>query len=383
MEPSLERLLIAHGLDRDHAAAARRLDAVPAARVEAELARPFAPFTPARLAAFLSPAARAYLEPMAAQARRVTIQRFGRVMLLYAPLYVSNFCASYCSYCGFRAGAGVRRRRLTVAETLREAELLAREGFQHILLVAGEDPKRITTDYLCDVARGLRRSFASVAVEVHQLERDDYARLVEAGVDGITLYQETYDREVYARYHLSGGKADYARRLRVHDDAGAAGAARVAIGALLGLSRWRAEALALGLHADYLLRRYWRTSVSISFPRIRPAASQAFQPPCPVQDADLAQMILALRLCFPDVHLTLSTREPARLRDRLCLLGITQMSAGSRTNPGGYSAPEESERQFEISDERPPDEVAAFLAAHGYEAVWKDWDAALAGTEAR
>lgn len=378
---AVERTLIEAGLDVPSPAWDAEFTAVTREQVQAELARPFAPFSLPRMVTLVSPAARPLLETMARQARQITLQRFGRVMLLYAPLYLSNFCVSYCAYCGFRRGAGVRRLRLTVDRALAEAELLARQGFQHLLLVAGEDPRYMTTDYLCQLVSALRPRFASIAIEIHQLEYEDYRRLARAGVDGVTLYQETYHRHVYSRVHTAGPKADYTRRLQVHDDAGRAGIRKLNLGALFGLTPWRTELLALALHAQHLLRCYWRSEISISLPRIRPTETQRFIPEHPMTDADLVHALVALRIAFPDVGLVLSTREPAHLRDRLCHLGVTQMSAGSRTNPGGYSEPERAERQFQISDERSADSVARFLEQQGFEPVWKDWDSALAGAE--
>jgi 2-iminoacetate synthase len=299
-------------------------------------------------------------------------------MQLYVPLYISNYCVNRCLYCGFRAAGGGRKVRLTVDELVCESEILADAGFRHLLLVSGEDPRHVTVDYLAQAVDQLRGRFASIVLETPPFDTEAYRRLARAGVDGMTLYQETYDRETYAQVHPPGRKSDYGRRLVVHDDAAAAGIPKVNLGALLGLAPWPFEALALGLHVHYLYRRYWRTFVSVSFPRIRRAGSVHFTPAHSADDADLAHMIVALRLAFPDLGLVLSTREPEAIRNRLCFLGITQMSAGSRTSPLGYSRPEVADGQFEVSDERTPAEVAAFLEQHGFDPVWKDWDASIA-----
>jgi 2-iminoacetate synthase len=212
-----------------------------------------------------------------------------------------------------------------------------------------------------------------LSVEVQVWDEAMYRRLVAAGCDGLVVYQETYDRSTYASVHLKGKKRNYDWRLAAPDRGAAAGMRRLGIGALLGLDGdWRADALALGAHADALIRRWWRTEVSVSLPRLKPAAGD-YEPLQPVADADLAQLVCALRLCLPDVGITLSTREPAELRDGLLRLGITTMSAGSHTEPGGYAGPSDAEPQFAIADERSPAEVATMLRQAGYDAVWKDW----------
>jgi 2-iminoacetate synthase len=352
------------------------LDAITVQDIERELAAPAGKFSPERLAAFVSPAAQNYLEPMAQIARHLTLERFGRTIQLYAPLYLSNVCVNNCLYCGYNASSKSRRTRLSIDEALAEAAIIASEGFRHILLVSGEDKKFVSVEYLCELAQKLRKTFSSITIEIYQMTKDEYNTLCEAGVDGVTLYQETYDRAEYARWH-SGPKADYDRRLRAHDDAAQSGMRRLGLGSLLGLADWRLEAIALGLHASYLMKRYWQSLVSFSFPRLRPAHNVGCKFEHLLSDKDLVLMILALRLCFADAGLYLSTRESAALRDHLAELGITHMSAGSKTNPGGYSGKTDAIEQFEVSDSRTPAEVAAMLRQKGLEPVWKDWDAAF------
>jgi len=352
----------------------RPVDAVSPGEVARELARERAVYNPDRLRILVSPAARPHLEEMARQAQRITRQRFGRVMNLYAPLYLSNVCTNRCLYCGFHAEHAGARRRLAVEEAVAEAQCIASGGMRDILLVSGEDRAHVSIAYLEAVVQGLRPLFASIAVEIYQLTGAEYQRLFAAGVDGVTLYQETYDRNVYARVHGPGGKGDFQQRLAAQEEAARAGMRRLGIGALLGLQDWRFEAMALGLHADTLMRLYWQSRVSISFPRLRPAAGVDVGAFRPVADADLVHMILALRLCFPDLGLVLSTRESAALRDRVALLGVTQMSAGSRTAPGGYAAAGAAAEQFEVADTRAIPEVVAALRAQGLDPVWKDWD---------
>ena len=324
-------------------------------------------------ATLLSPAAGARLEDLARQAHHSTIERFGRVVRLFAPLYLSNECVSTCTYCGFSAPNDIVRRTLEPKEVLTEARALLVAGFRHLLLVSGEHARIVSKDYLVACAEILAPEVPSLAVEVQVWGEDTYRRLVDAGCDGLVCYQETYDRDVYEDVHLKSKKRNYEWRLAAPDRAAAAGMRRLGIGALLGLRPdWRLDALAVAAHAQALIRRWWRCEVSVALPRLRPAAG-GFVPASPVGDRDLVQILCALRLFLPDVGVTLSTREPAPLRDAMVPLGVTQMSAGSHTEPGGYASESDAEPQFEISDTRSPAEVAAALRAAGYDPVWKDW----------
>lgn len=328
------------------------------------------------LAALLSPAAADRLEDLAQAAHRLTVQRFGRVVRLFAPLYLSSECVSTCTYCGFSSGNDIVRRTLGVDEVRAEAEELVRRGFRHVLLVAGEHARIVSKDYLVACVEAVAPIVPQVSIEVQVWDTDTYRRLVAAGCDGLVVYQEAYDQGTYADVHLKGRKRNYAWRLAAPDRGAEAGMRRLGIAALLGLhGDWRAEALALAAHADALMRRWWRCEVSVALPRLRPAAG-GFEPADPVDDAALVQLLCALRLVLPDVGVTLSTREPAALRDALVPLGVTTMSAGSHTEPGGYAAPSDAEPQFTVSDDRPPDVVADALRRAGYDPVWKDWQRA-------
>lgn len=326
------------------------------------------------LAALLSEAAVPYLEELARRAQALTRQRFGRTMQLYAPVYLSNECVNRCTYCGFSRHLRIPRRTLTVDAARAEAEHLHAEGFRHVLLVSGEAPRTITLEYLEAVVRALRPRFDSLAMEVGTFDLAGYRRLVAAGVDGLTLYQETYQPDTYRQVHLGGPKRHYAARLQAMQDAGQAGFRSMGIGFLLGLAPWRREALALLRHGQRLTRTFWRSRLAVSFPRIRDNAGG--QPAAfPVRDRDLVQMLCVARLALPDAELVLSTREPAPLRDALMNLGITRMSAGSCTNPGGYTTENAgSGEQFEIEDTRSAREVAEVLLARGFDPVWKDFD---------
>ena len=327
----------------------------------------------ADFAALLSPAAADRLEELAQLAHTTTIRRFGPTVRLYAPLYLSNECVSVCTYCGFSAGNDIRRRTLSPTEVQAEAAVLRQQGFRHVLLVAGEHARIVSKDYLVACVEALAPSVPQLSVEVQVWDTDTYRRLVEAGCDGLTVFQETYDPSTYAAVHVKGKKRNYAWRLAAPDRGAEAGMRRLGIGVLLGLhDDWRADAIALAAHAQALMRRWWRCEVTIALPRMRPAAG-GYQPADPISDADFVQLLCALRIALPDVGINLSTRESADLRDALLRLGVTTMSAGSHTEPGGYAEVSDAEPQFEIADTRSPAEIAAVLRAAGYDPVWKDW----------
>jgi len=355
-------------------------------------------------AALISPAAAELMEPMARRAHALTQQRFGKVIRLFAPLYLSNECINNCKYCGFSRDNPILRVTLSVDEVLREAAALNGQGFRNILLVAGEHPKFVSGTYLKDCVAALHSEWPSISLEVGPMETEDYRPIVQAGAEGLVVYQETYERKIYDDMHTAGPKKNFDWRVETAERAYVAGFRRLGIGALYGLADWRYEALCVAAHADYLLRKCWKAYVTISLPRLRPCAGE-FQPLTHMTDRDLAQLVCAFRLMFPDVGLVLSTREQAKLRDGLIPLGITLMSAGSHTEPGGYTGAGKenthyTERgrivelgasewapanghvtnatgQFDIADERSPQEVAEIIRKLGYEPVWKDWDAAL------
>jgi len=351
----------------------------------------------------ISPAAAAALEALSRRSNQLTQQRFGKVIRLFAPLYLSNECINNCQYCGFSRDNPILRVTLSLDEVKREARALKEQGFRNVLLVAGEHPKFVSPTYLEGCVRALHEEIPGVSLEVGPLETADYRPLVTAGADGLVVYQETYDRAVYAEMHTAGPKRNFDWRLETPERAYAAGFRRLGISPLYGLADWRYEAISVAAHADYLLRNCWKAQLTISLPRLRPCAGE-FQPLTHMSDRDLAQLVCAFRLMFPDAGLVLSTREPSRLRDGLIPLGITLMSAGSHTEPGGYTGAgreklhqtvrgrivelgasewatgengHNATGQFDIADERSPGEVADLIRKLGYEPVWKDWDAAL------
>jgi 2-iminoacetate synthase len=354
----------------------------------------------------ISPAGGELLEELGLRSQGLTRQRFGKVIRLFAPLYVSNECINNCQYCGFSRDNPILRVTLSEEEIRREARALRGQGFRNILLVAGEHPRFVGRDYLASCVEVVHREAPSVSLEVGPMDSRDYEPLVAAGADGLVVYQETYDRTMYAELHTAGPKRDFNWRLETPERAYAAGFRRLGIGALYGLAHWRMEALSVAAHAAYLLRKCWKAQLTISLPRLRPCAGE-FQPRTQMSDRELVQLVCAFRLMFPDVGLVLSTREPARLRDGLIPLGITLMSAGSHTEPGGYTGVDRQKlhrtergrivelgasewaenpglgvgatRQFDIADERSAAEVAERIRRLGYEPVWKDWDASLGG----
>ena len=363
-------------------------------------------FSLADFAALISPAASEILETLGRRAHLMTQQRFGKVIRLFAPLYLSNECINSCTYCGFSRDNPILRVTLSLAEVKQEADALKAQGFRNLLLVAGEHPKFVSNHYLRDCVQALHPEWPGISLEVAPMEAEEYRPLVAAGADGLVVYQETYDRNVYADMHTAGPKRNFEWRLETPERAYAAGFRRLGISPLYGLADWRYEALSVAAHADYLLRNCWKAALTISTVRIRPCAGE-FKPLTHIADRELAQLICALRLMFPDVGIVLSTRETPRLRNGLIPLGVTMMSAGARTEPGGYTGagrekihhtergvikelasgasewapqdghPTNATGQFSVGDERRPHEIAELIRQLGYEPVWKDWDAAL------
>ena len=374
IQTDIQSILLEKQLDNNRERWAHALQTVTADQVRQELSSPAGKFSLDRLVTLLSPAAETFLESMAQQAQALTIQRFGRTIQLYAPLYVSNVCINSCRYCGYNKTTQIDRTRLTIEQAVSDATVIAGEGFRHLLLVSGEDTQFVTTDYLCELAGKMREQFSSLSIEIYPMSQDEYTQVFNAGIDGVTLYQETYDRAIYADYHVAGPKADYDSRLDAPDRFASAGMRRIGLGVLLGLADWRIETLAMAEHAAYLMKKYWRSQVSFSFPRICPATNVQSEWPHLVSDTNMVQMMLALRLCFADAGIVLSTRETPKFRDNLINLCVTRLSAGSKTSPGGYASEKEAAEQFEVADNRSPKEVADSICSHGYEAVWKDWD---------
>jgi 2-iminoacetate synthase len=345
----------------------------------------------------LEPIDDAGLTGMARESQAISRRFFGRTMRLFAPLYFSNECINNCSYCGFSRDNRVLRVTLTLDQVELEARYLADRGFRSILLVSGEHPKFIPNQYLQEVVERVSQVVPSIGLEIAPLKMQDYRPLVQAGAEALVVYQETYDRDTYATLHTAGPKRDFDWRVETPERAYEAGFRRIGIGALFGLSDWRQEALRLAEHLEFLLRRCWRAQITVALPRLRPAAG-GFTPRIQLADRDLIQLVCAFRTSFSQVGIVLSTREPASLRDILMHLGVTTMSAGSCTAPGGYTGQGQTslhytvrgnfnepelwtggaEPQFTIDDQRTPAQVAEAIARVGLEPVWKDWDTGIA-----
>lgn len=342
------------------------------------------------------------LEEMARESLRLTRLHFGKNIRLFAPIYLSNECINNCKYCGFSRDNPIIRTTLTVDELVTEARYLHDRGLRNILLVAGEHPKFVTDGYLQDCLDALRPFMPSLGLEIGPLPDDRYAEIVHHGAESLTVFQETYNEDIYRQLHTAGLKKNFAWRLDCPERAYHGGFKKIGIGALFGLAPWMQEATALATHVDYLQKHCWKAQISISFPRMRPYAGNYEYEPNPelmLTDRNLVQLMCALRICFPKVGFVVSTRETPRMRDALMNIGTTMMSACAKTEPGGYTGagtktahmtvrgnrvelPQEKRgcgatEQFAISDERSAEELAEAIKRHGLEPVWKDWDAAL------
>jgi len=336
------------------------------------------------LIALLSPiSGNEYLEELAQLSYQITRRRFGKAIRLFAPLYLSNECNNICDYCGFSMHNKIPRKTLSDAEILRDAGILKKDGFNHLLLVTGESSQKVGLNYLTHALDLLRPHFANLSIEVQPLDSKAYSTLIDHGMHAVMVYQETYSPESYAKHHLKGKKSNFEWRLDTADRLGEAGVNKIGLGCLFGLTEdWRTDALFAGIHLDYLEKKYWKTSYSMSFPRIRPYEGENIVA-VDLKDRDLVQLICAFRIFNHELEITLSTRESQDLRENLLSIGISNMSAGSKTNPGGYSSSRESLEQFSVSDDRSPSEVCAMLKMKGFDPVWKDWDISYDQTQKR
>lgn len=323
--------------------------------------------------ALISPAALSYLEPMAAESRRLTQKRFGKTVQMYIPLYLSNECQNICTYCGFSFHNKIRRTTLTDEQIMREVEVIKSYGYEHVLLVTGEATHTVGVEYFAHALELLRPHFSHISMEVQPLGQEEYETLIARGLNTVLVYQETYHQEEYKTHHPKGRKSNFYYRLDTPDRLGKAGIHKIGLGVLLGLEDWRTDSFFTALHLRYLEKTYWKTKYSLSFPRLRPAEGVNW-PKAVMTDRDLVQLICAYRLFDEELEISVSTRESATFRNHIFTLGATTMSAGSKTDPGGYASEIHALEQFEISDERTPLEFAQIVKSQGYEVVWKDWD---------
>jgi 2-iminoacetate synthase len=326
--------------------------------------------------ALVSPAAAPYLEQMAGISQQLTLKRFGKVIQMYVPLYLSNECKNICTYCGFSYDNKVKRKTLSTMEIMQEVAVIKDMGYDHVLLVTGEDNENVHVDYFKKILELIRPHFAHISMEVQPLDLEDYQQLTPYGLHTVLVYQETYHQEDYKKHHPKGKKSNFQYRLETPNRLGEAGIHKMGLGILIGLEDWRTDCFFTALHLNYLEKNYWQTKYSLSFPRLRPF-SGGLEPKVEMSDRELVQLICAYRIFNEEVELSMSTRESENFRNNIIKLGITNISAGSKTNPGGYAVEPESLEQFEISDERSPQQIARIIAAQGYEPVWKDWDSSL------
>lgn len=323
--------------------------------------------------ALISPAAKDFLGEMARLSNILTRKRFGNTIQLFLPLYLSNECTNHCVYCGFNHSNKINRITLSEDEIIREVEVIKSYGYQHILLVTGEHHSKAGFEYLKKVMQIIKPHFSLISLEVQPLSKNEYQELIKIGLNTVYVYQETYNKSLYNIYHPSGKKADFDYRLLTPDRLGVSGIHRIGLGCLLGLEDWRTDSLFTATHLKYLQKKYWKTKFSISFPRLRPHAG-GFEPNSIMTDSELVQLITAYRLMDEEVELSVSVRESRKFRDNIIKLGITSMSAGSKTEPGGYALNTHALEQFAVYDDRSPAEIEKMIQSKDYEAVWKDWD---------
>ncbi len=324
--------------------------------------------------ALISPAAEKFIEPMARFSRKYTQERFGKTISMYIPMYVSNECTNHCVYCGFNHNNPLQRETLSLEQVKAECEAIRRLGpFENLLIVSGEFPAHNGPDYLEKVLKVARPYFNNLTIEVMPLKQRDYERLVGSGLNGVVCFQETYNERNYRNYHPRGMKSVFEWRVNGFDRMGMAGLHKIGMGVLIGLEDWRTDLTMMARHLLYLRKKYWRTRFSVNFPRMCPAEG-GYQPNVVMTDKELAQVTFAFRIFDHDVDISYSTREAPAFRANMMKLGVTSMSAGSKTEPGGYASTPEALEQFEVSDQRTPRQVVAEIRDLGYEAVWKDWD---------
>ncbi len=330
--------------------------------------------TPDDFMVLISPAAAGFLEEMASLSMMFTQERFGKTMSMYIPMYVSNACCNACVYCGFNHNNDFARTILTMDQVKAECEAIKKLGqFDNLLIVSGEYPSLCGTDYFENVLNTCRPYFNNLTIEVQPMTTEQYSRLIKSGLNGVVCFQETYNRKAYKNYHPKGMKSIYEWRLNGYDRMGQAGVHKIGMGVLIGLEDWRTDVAMMSRHLRYLQKKYWRTRYSVNFPRMCPSES-GFQPNVVMSDKELAQLTFAFRIFDHDVDISYSTRESVRFRNNMMKLGVTSMSAGSKTEPGGYVSTPDALEQFEVTDPRTPSEVARDIRDMGYDVVWKDWD---------
>lgn len=326
--------------------------------------------------ALISPAAAPYLEQMAVMSQQLTQERFGKTIQMYIPMYLSNECQNICTYCGFSLDIKINRKTLSDKEILEEVKIIKAMGYDHILIVTGEANKTVGLDYFINAIRLIKPYFSNISMEVQPLDQHEYEQLIEEGLNTVLVYQETYHKEDYKIHHPKGKKSNFDYRVDTHDRLGRAGIHKMGVGVLFGLEDWRTDTFFAASHLDYLEKTYWKSKYSISFPRLRPCAG-GIPLKSEMTDKELVQLICAYRIFNQEVELSMSTRESETFRNNIIKLGITSISADSKTDPGGYANPAVNLEQFEIDDKRSTDTFIEVIKKQGYEPVFKDWDLSL------
>jgi 2-iminoacetate synthase len=313
-------------------------------------------------------------EELALAARETTRQYFGRAMGLYAPLYISNYCENGCAYCGFQSHSKLARKKLTSSEISDECKALAATGIRSCLILTGESRRHSPPTYIRDAVAIASGYFPYVALEVYPMETEEYHELYLAGADGVTLYQETYDRARYDELHYWGPKKDFDYRYGTPERIAMAGFRNISLGVLLGIADWKKDVLELFTHVRYLEKKYPGVEYGISFPRLRQVTEDKHRY-IEVTDQEMVKIICTARLLFPRAGISLSTRENADFRNRAIEFGVTRLSAGSSTSVGGYVHPLEDRHsgQFEVHDIRGFGEIKSMLAMKGFDPVVTEW----------
>ena len=330
---------------------------------------------PEEFAALLSPAALPFLEEMAQKAQEETRRHFGNSVYLFTPLYIANYCENYCIYCGFNCHNKIRRAQLNEAEIEEEMRAIAKTGLQESLILTEKRKKKSTVEYIGKACQIARKYFKVIGLEVYPMNSDEYRYLHECGADYVTVFQETYDSDKYETLHLAGHKRIFPYRINAQERALKGGMRGVGFGALLGLSDFRKDAYATGIHAWLLQRKYPHAEIAFSCPRLRPIINNDKINPMDVHEAQLLQVVTAYRLLLPFAGITVSTRECARVRDNLACIAATKISAGVSTGVGSHAAEmeDQGDEQFEISDSRTVEEVYRDLENLGQQPVMNDY----------
>lgn len=324
--------------------------------------------------ALLSPAAEPFLEKMAQRAERETRNHFGNSTYIFTPLYIANYCENYCVYCGFNCSNKIKRGKLSMEEIEAEYKTISETGLREILLLTGESKTASPVEYIADAVRLAKKYFSTIGIEVYPMNSDEYALIKEAGADFVSVYQETYNPVKYEEVHLRGAKRIFPYRFNAQERALMGGMRGVAFGSLLGLSNFRKDAYAAGLHAYMIQKKYPWAEISYSLPRLRPYINNAENNPNDVHETQLLQVMLAYRIFMPYAGITISTRERAGFRDNVVGLAATKISAGVKVGIGGHGDNEQKgDEQFEISDPRSVDEVRRSLFDKGLQPVFTDY----------